>query len=861
MAATMPPFSSPRDVPSGPREEADQVHERATSRSPRSILLRVGRGCSVGGRQMQRVIAGAIVIAVLLQPAAGAAQASQGGGPVLVAERALGSPGADEKKPAGPFGTSEAGPGPAMEAPAPVESSGRATEPVLPTVESFGLVPPAEDTRRALEEAVAAGRLPRSLADAALGGGSVRVIVELRLSAAYRSEGQLGTARAIQDQRTAIRGAQDAVVSQLRGMRAANAAQPETVPYLALDVDAAALAALARSPEVVRIGEDTPRQLRPEPDGTESDHADRNPSLAQSVPLVGVEEVWAAGFTGAGRAVAVLDSGVDKTHPFLAGKVVSEACFSTTSAAAGTTSLCPGGVDSVAPGSGVNCSPQIDGCGHGTHVAGIAAGRGAGFSGVAKDAGVIAVQVFSRIPNTGGTRCSPQFASCITSFSSDMALGLEQVLALRGTFAIGAVNMSIGGGQFFSQAACDADVSNAAVKAAIDNLRAVDVATVIASGNEGFTNSLAAPGCISTGVSVGNSTKADAVYFDPVTGRGSNSASFLNLLAPGRLINSSVPGPNFQAFTGTSMAAPHVAGAWTLLKQKTPNATVSQVLNALTATGRPITDPRNGITRPRIQVDAAANALGGAPAIPNDAFANAAPIAAVPFVATINTTGATTETNEPTRPTCGGTTTPLGKTVWYRFAAQVPTTLRISTEGSSFDTVLFAWRNASIANPGSFNSGRCNDDVAQGDVASRLELTAQPGEVWMIQVGGYNGQNGPASGTLRLSASGPAVSCSPRPPVQVSTARTGTGSIQATITAGAGVINSLQLGVNRPLQNAVIDVAGGPTRLTVPHTYNPNTASVTMVVSRQGAGPATVPIVVSDACGDWPTLVGMGTNV
>ena len=78
----------------------------------------------------------------------------------------------------------------------------------------------------------------------------------------------------------------------------------------------------------------------------------------------------------------------------------------------------------------------------------------------------------------------------------------------------------------------------------------------------------------------------------------------LNLLAPGRLINSSVLGGNFRQFTGTSMAAPHVAGAWALLNQAAPNASVPQVLNALSATGRPITDPRNAKATPSIAVPA-----------------------------------------------------------------------------------------------------------------------------------------------------------------------------------------------------------------------------------------------------------------
>ena len=54
------------------------------------------------------------------------------------------------------------------------------------------------------------------------------------------------------------------------------------------------------------------------------------PALASSVPVIGADTAWANGRTGAGQAVAILDTGVDKTHDFFnGGKVVSEACYST----------------------------------------------------------------------------------------------------------------------------------------------------------------------------------------------------------------------------------------------------------------------------------------------------------------------------------------------------------------------------------------------------------------------------------------------------------------------------------------------------------------------------------------------------
>ena len=56
---------------------------------------------------------------------------------------------------------------------------------------------------------------------------------------------------------------------------------------------------------------------------------------------------------------------------------------------------------------------------------------------------------------------------------------------------------------------------------------------------------------------------------------------------------------------GTSMASPHVAGAWAVVKSKQPSASVDDVLNALATTGTPILDPGNGITKPRINVDLA----------------------------------------------------------------------------------------------------------------------------------------------------------------------------------------------------------------------------------------------------------------
>jgi hypothetical protein len=65
---------------------------------------------------------------------------------------------------------------------------------------------------------------------------------------------------------------------------------------------------------------------------------------------------------------------------------------------------------------------------------------------------------------------------------------------------------------------------------------------------------------------------------------------------------SSVPGGESKEKDGTSMAAPHVARAWTIMKQKVPAASVENILKMLKREGLPITDLKSGVTTSRIQI-------------------------------------------------------------------------------------------------------------------------------------------------------------------------------------------------------------------------------------------------------------------
>lgn len=297
-----------------------------------------------------------------------------------------------------------------------------------------------------------------------------------------------------------------------------------------------------------------------------------HPTLAVSTgeSLVNAVSTRTSGFIGEGQAIAILDSGVASNHEFLGGRVVAEGCF----VEGCLSEQGVGAAMPVTPQAALDTRPF-----HGTHVAGIAAGYDSStFSGMAPGAEIIAVRV---------TR---EDSVADSVYASDLAAGLEFVFGLRNDHSIAAINMSNGTQQEFSDAqSCDA--AHPALTAIANTIAAVDIALVASSGNygdpDGRGGAIGLPGCLSATIAVGATNYADEVA--PFT----KLSAQVDLLAPGVSIESANGFTNeYAERDGTSFAAPHVAGAFTVLKAAKPSASVAEILTALQAGGVIVNETR-----------------------------------------------------------------------------------------------------------------------------------------------------------------------------------------------------------------------------------------------------------------------------
>ncbi|GAB3432805.1 S8 family serine peptidase [Actinophytocola sediminis] len=269
-------------------------------------------------------------------------------------------------------------------------------------------------------------------------------------------------------------------------------------------------------------------------------------ALEHSVPQIGAPEAWQAGHTGAGATVAVLDTGVDVTHPDLTDAVVDARNFT-------------------------DSDTTDDRNGHGTHLASTITGNGDRHQGVAPDAKLLNGKVLD-----------------------DWGFGFESwiIAGMEWATASGAdvVNLSIGG-------ALPGDGKDPMSQAVNRLTEQTGTLFVIAAGNSGPTVGwVDSPGAAEAALTVGAVDRNDGLAgFSSRGPRAGDSGIKPDITAPGvdivaaRATNGQAgePGERYVAMSGTSMATPHVAGAAAILAAQHPEWTAEQLKPALMGSARP----------------------------------------------------------------------------------------------------------------------------------------------------------------------------------------------------------------------------------------------------------------------------------
>ena len=319
---------------------------------------------------------------------------------------------------------------------------------------------------------------------------------------------------------------------------------------------ATVVAALAADP---RVRASQPNFLYRPADGTRP----RKSALPQyALDLIGADAARASVQSGRRTVVAIIDTGIDATHPDLAGAVRDR-------------------FDAVGDG-------KWEAGAHGTGIAGIIAANGQ-LLGVAPNAVLLSVRAFAPGPNGAGDEAS----------SLALVRGLEW--ANEGHADI--VNMSLTG------------PPDPMLDAAVGQIVAAGVIVVAAAGNDGPDASPAYPAAVPGVIAVTATDQSDGLF------AGANHGAYIAVAAPGVDILALTPGGGYGLTTGTSQAAAHVSGVLALLRAIEPDLTPAAALALLGQTAKDLGPPGKDTAfgAGRINAAAAVQSLGGRPTAANSA--------------------------------------------------------------------------------------------------------------------------------------------------------------------------------------------------------------------------------------------------
>jgi thermitase len=287
-----------------------------------------------------------------------------------------------------------------------------------------------------------------------------------------------------------------------------------------------ALAALRRDPRVAWAEANARYRAADLPNDPCLTSSSQCGALEWAPAVIGAPQAWSVTHGSAAVTVAVVDGGVDPSHPDLSGKVAIGPDFTGT--------------------------PQDNCWSHGTHVAGTVAAatdNGQGVAGIGWNTRVLSIRVLSLDTTLTPPDC--------TGYLSDIADGIDAAVSAGARV----VNLSLAG----------VDDSQT-IRDSVNNALAHNVVVVAAAGNEaGAGDPVEYPAGMGGVISVGATDRNDR------TAAFSETGGWIDIAAPGVSIVSTVPGGGYGVMTGTSMATPHVAGAAALLLAVSPGLTPREV--------------------------------------------------------------------------------------------------------------------------------------------------------------------------------------------------------------------------------------------------------------------------------------------